>query len=162
MVDIIEISAIVTAAGVLVGVVYYVLEMRNQTKTRQMGLIMSLYSVLTSAEYLDAWEKVRIRESRDFDGYVKSHGLKEFMQVASIWEGLGFLLHRGFLDIDTVRELLSESTKMSWEKVKPMVENARKQLGQRKSGEYVPVLQWWEHLYNELQKRERQLASKTA
>jgi hypothetical protein len=98
---------------------------------------------------------MRTRESKDFDGYVKSHGLKEFMQVASIWEGLGFLLHRGFLDIDTVRELLSESTKMSWEKVKPMVENARKQVSQRESGQYIPVLQMCEHLYNELQKREQ-------
>jgi len=162
MVDITEISAIVAAAGVLVGVVYYLLEMRNQTKTRQMALIMNIYSLLTTTEYVDAWEKMRTRELKDFDGYVKSHGLKEFMQVASIWEGLGFLLHRGFLDIDTVRELLSESTKMSWEKVKPMVENARKQLSQRKSGEYVPVLQWWEHLYNELQKREQELPSRKA
>jgi len=162
MVDIIEISAMVAAIGVLLGVVYYVLEMRNQTKTRQMGLIMTIYSLLTTTEYVDAWEKMRTRESKDFDGYVKSHGLKEFLQVASVWEGLGFLLHRGFLDVDTVRELLSESAKMSWEKVKPMVENARKQLSQRKSGEYVPVLQWWEHLYNELQKREQELASRKA
>jgi len=160
MVDIIEISAIVTATGVLVGIVYYILEMRNQTKTRQMGLIMSIYSLFTTTEYVNAWEKMRTREFKDFDEYVKRHGLKEFLQVASVWEGLGFLLHRKFLDVDTVRELLSESTKMSWEKVKPMVENARKQVNQRESGEYVPVLQWWEYLYNELQKREQQLQAK--
>ena len=160
MVDLIEISAIVTATGVLVGIVYYILEMRNQTKTRQMGLIMSIYSLFTTTEYVDAWEKMRTREFKDFDEYVKRHGLKEFLQVASVWEGLGFLLHRKFLDVDTVRELLSESTKMSWEKVKPMVENARKQIGQRETGEYVPVLQWWEYLYNELQKREQQLQAK--
>jgi hypothetical protein len=160
MVDVIEISAIVTATGVLVGIVYYILEMRNQTKTRQMGLIMSIYSLFTTTEYVDAWEKMRTREFKDFDEYVKKYGLKEFLQVASVWEGLGFLLHRKFLDVDTVRELLSESTKMSWEKVKPMVENARKQIGQRETGEYVPVLQWWEYLYNELQKREQQLQAK--
>jgi len=160
MVDLIEISAIVTATAVLVGIVYYILEMRNQTKTRQMGLIMSIYSLFTTTEYVDAWEKMRTREFKDFDEYVKRHGLKEFLQVASVWEGLGFLLHRKFLDVDTVRELLSESTKMSWEKVKPMVENARKQIGQRETGEYVPVLQWWEYLYNELQKREQQLQAK--
>jgi len=74
-----------------------------------------------------------------------------------VFEGLGFLLHRRFLDIDTVRELLSESTKMTWEKVKPMAEDVRKQLSQRKFGEYIPVYQWWEYLYNELKKREQTL-----
>jgi hypothetical protein len=35
MVDITEISAIVAAAGVLVGVVYYVLDIRHQRQARQ-------------------------------------------------------------------------------------------------------------------------------
>ena len=68
------------------------------------------------------------------------------------------LLHRKFLDIDLVHELLSESTKMTWEKVKPMVEDARKQFTQRKFGEYIHMYQSWEYLYNEMQKREQQLA----
>jgi hypothetical protein len=43
MVDVTEISAIVAAAGVLVGVVYYILDMRNQAKIRQTDLVMRLY-----------------------------------------------------------------------------------------------------------------------
>jgi len=66
------------------------------------------------------------------------------------------VMHAG-IDIDLVRELMNESTKMTWEKVKPMVEDARKQIAQRKSGEYIPVYQWWEYLYNELKKREQTL-----
>ncbi|UCG35972.1 MAG: hypothetical protein JSV64_04895 [Candidatus Bathyarchaeota archaeon] len=77
--------------------------------------------------------------------------------VGWAFEGLGFLLHRKFPDIDTVRELMSESTKMTWERVKPMAEDVRKQLSQRKLGGYVPLYQWWEYLYNELQKREQGL-----
>ena len=100
---------------------------------------------------------MRTREFKDYDGYMKKHGVADLMQVSGLFEGLGFLLHRRFLDIDLVRELLSESTKMTWEKVKPMVEDARKQLSQRKSGEYIPVYQWWEYLYKELKKREQTL-----
>jgi hypothetical protein len=44
MVDITEISAVVAAAGVLVGVVYYVLEVRHQTRIRQTDFITRLYS----------------------------------------------------------------------------------------------------------------------
>ncbi len=162
MLDIPSISAIIAAIGVLVGVILAIVELRNIARTRQMQLIMGIYSLFTTREYMDAWEKIRTREFKDYDGYVKRHGLTDFMQVAALFEGLGFLLHRRFLDIDLVRELMNESTKMTWEKVKPMIEDGRKQLSQRKSGEYVPVYQWWEHLYNEMKKREQQLASKTA
>ena len=157
MLDVPSISAIIAATGVLVGVILAVLELRNIARTRQMQLVMDIYSLFTSREYVDAWEKIRTREFKDYEGYASKHGLTDFMQVAALFEGLGFLLHRGFLDIDLVRELMNESTKMTWEKVKPMIEDARKQLGQRKSGEYVPIYQWWEYLYNELQKREQSL-----
>lgn len=155
--DIASISAIIAASGVIVGVVLAILELRNIARTRQMELIMSIYSLFSTREYIEAWEKIRTREFKDYNGYVKKHGLADFMQVASLFEGLGFLVHRRFLNIDTVRELMNESTKMTWEKVKPMIEDARKQLSQRKLGEYVPIYQWYENLYNELQKREKTL-----
>jgi hypothetical protein len=159
MLDIPSISGILAAIGVLVGVILTILELRNITKTRQMELIMGIYSLFGTREYIDAWEKIRTRESKDYDRYVKKHGLADFMQVASVFEGLGYLLHMKFLDVDLVRELMNESTKMTWEKVKPVIEDARKRLSQRKIGEYIPVYQWFEYLYNEMQKREQQIAT---
>ncbi|UCE44135.1 MAG: hypothetical protein JSV57_01185 [Candidatus Bathyarchaeota archaeon] len=157
MLDIPSITGIVAAVGVLVGVVLAVLELRNITKTRQMELIMSIYSLFGTRQYMDAWEKLRTSETKDYDGYVKKHGLKDLMQVASLFEGLGFLLHKKFLDIDLVRELMNESTKMAWEKMEPMIEDAGKRLSQRELGEYVPVYQWFAYLYNEMQKSEQRL-----
>jgi hypothetical protein len=157
MLDIPSISAVVAAFGVIVGVVFALLELRNITKTRQVELIMNIYSRFATREYVDAWENIRTREFKDYDEYLKNHGWADVTQVSSLFEGLGVLVHRKFLDIDLVLELLSESTKMTWEKVKPMVEDARKQLSQRKLGEYVPIYQWWEYLYNEMQKREQRL-----
>ena len=159
MLDIPSIIGIVAAVGVIVGVVLTIMELRNIAKTRQMELIMSIYSLFGTKQYMDAWEKLRTSETKDYNGYVKKQGLTDFMQVASLFEGLGFLLHKKFLNIDLVRELMNESTKMAWEKVKPMIEDARKRLSQRKLGEYVPVYRWWEYLYNEMQKREQQLAT---
>jgi len=155
--DIASISTVVAAGGVIVGVILAILELRNITKTRQMELIMSIYSRLSTREFLDTWEKMRTTDFEDYDEYVKKHGLTDLNIVGWVFEGLGFLLHRRFLDIDTVRELISESTKMTWEKVKPMAEDVRKQLSQRKFGEYTPLYQWWEYLYNELKKREQTL-----
>ncbi len=44
MVDLTEISAFVAALGVLIGVVYYVLEMRHREKMRKTDLVIRLYS----------------------------------------------------------------------------------------------------------------------
>ena len=51
VVDITEISAMVAAAGVLVGVVWYILDMRNQTRLRQTDLVMRLYAVFATEEF---------------------------------------------------------------------------------------------------------------
>jgi len=72
-----------TAVGVIIGVILAILELRNITKTRQMELIMAIYSLFGTGKYIGAWEKIRTRETRDYDGYVKRHGSADFMQVAS-------------------------------------------------------------------------------
>jgi len=35
-------------------------------------------------------EKFRTRELKNYDEYLKEHGLTDFVQVASLFEGLGF------------------------------------------------------------------------
>ena len=161
MLDIPSMSAAIASFGVIVGVVFALLELRNIARTRQMELIMNIYSRFSTREYVDAWEKIRTRESQDYDEYLKKYGWADVTQVSSLFEGLGVLVHRKFMGINLVLELLSESTKMTWEKVKPMIEDARTHLTQRKAGEYIPIYQWWEYLYNEVKQNERiqQLAS---
>jgi hypothetical protein len=56
MVDITEVSAIVAAAGVLVGVVLNVLELRHLRKQRQTDLVVKLYSAFTSDDFLKSLE----------------------------------------------------------------------------------------------------------
>ena len=43
MVDIVEVSAVVAATGVLVGLVYYLLDIRNQAMIRKTDLFMKVY-----------------------------------------------------------------------------------------------------------------------
>ncbi len=158
MIDIPSISALVAAVGVLVGVVFAVLELRSATRQRRTELLVNIYSNWATREWASALEKVRTRESKDFREYAKEYGLTEFYQVMAVFEGLGHLMHRNLIDKDLVCELMNESTKMAWEKVKPMVEDARKRIAQRKPGEYIPVYKWWEYVYNEVKKREQRLA----
>jgi len=54
MVDVTEISAVVAAASVLIGVFYYALQMRHQEKMRKTDLVVRLYSTWVSKEFSEA------------------------------------------------------------------------------------------------------------
>lgn len=151
-------SIVIAATSVVTGVIFAVLELRNAMRQRRTELLMSIYWRYGTEEWANALERIRTRESIDHSEYAKKYGLTEVFQVSSVFEGLGYLMNSELIDKDLVCGILSESTLMMWEKIKPMVEDARKQLSQRKSGEYISIFKWWECLYNEVQKREQQLA----
>jgi len=156
MLDIPSISAIVAAAGVLIGVVLTVLEIRNLVDTRQTDLVIRLYTTFGSNELQDAWEKTQTREYVDFDSYRKEYGLREVNEVGWFFEGVGVLLHKKHVDIALVDDLFSSPVKRAWEKLKPIAEGERKQTNR------AQIWEWFEYLYNEMQKREQQLQQRGA
>jgi hypothetical protein len=150
MLDIPSITGIVAAVGVIVGVVLTVLQLRDLVKTRQTDLVVRLYSTFGSKESQEAWKKLRAREFKDYNDYEKKHGWSEVYQLGIFFEGIGVLLHRKLIDIELVDDLFTAPVKLTWEKVKPIAEELRKR-------DIPTAWEWFEHLYNELQKREQRL-----
>jgi len=151
MVDMPSVAGIVAAVGVIVGVVFAILELRNLVKTRQTDLVVRLYSTVGSKEYQGAWEKIKSRQFKDYNDYMKKFGWSEVAEVCVPFEGLGVLLLRKLVDIGLVDDLFSSLIMRIWEKVKPMVEGHRKHYNQPEIYEY------FEYFYNEMQKREQRL-----
>jgi len=162
MVDIIEVSAIVTAAGVLVGIVYYILEMKNQTRIRKTDLIIRLYSRLHSSEFEDAYPKIMNLQFRDYDDFVKKYGTRHSGKnpeldraigaVCGFFELVGTLLHRKHIDLVLVYDSFGVSMiKEVWEKIKPLTVAIRREVNDPAWGA------GFEYLYNELMKKEPQL-----
>jgi hypothetical protein len=151
MLDIPSISAIIAAVGVLIGVVLTVLEVRNLVETRQTDLVIRLYSTFGSEELQDAWEKTQTREYKDFNAYRSEYGLREVNEVGWFFEGVGVLLHRKLIDIRLVDDLFSSPVKRAWERLKPIAE------GERNQTRRPQIWEWFEYLYNEMQKREQNL-----
>lgn len=162
MIGITEISAVIAAAGVLVGVVYYVLDMRNQAKVRQTDLVMRLYATFSSNEFQDAWAKVRKRghEFDDIDDVQefeeKVGGLREFNQVALFFEGVGILLKRKIVDSTMIDDLFGGAITRTWENTRKGIMRGRRQLND------PTVYYYFEYLYNEMKKREQQTSSNAA
>jgi len=156
MIDITSINAvsgILAAIGVLVGVVFAVLQLRDLVKTRQTDLVIRLYSAFSSQEWLESWEKIRDVEITDYNNYKKKHRMVDVNRMILIYEEIGVLLQRGLIDIGLIDDLFGGSIRMTWEKLEPLIESARKKLNEPEIGE------WWEYLYNEMQKREQTLQS---
>ncbi|MGB8779358.1 MAG: hypothetical protein WCD81_01770 [Candidatus Bathyarchaeia archaeon] len=74
MVDITEISAIVAAAGVLVGVILTVLELRHLARSRRTDSYWRIMSSFNSKEYLEALQKVLSLEFEDYDDFTRKYG----------------------------------------------------------------------------------------
>jgi len=163
MVDITEISAMVAAAGVLVGVVYYILEIRHQNRMKHTDLIMRLHEAWLSKELSDAALKVWNLEFKDYDDFVKKYGpwnseteiYSAFRMVCLFFNEIGILLRMKLVSIKMVSAMFTLVTTTTWEKVQPLVQGRRRQIG--------PLFyEDFEYLYNEMKKREQQLASRTA
>jgi len=154
MVDVTEISAIVAAAGVLVGVVLTVLELRNLVKQRKTELVTTLYSsTFNNREFTEAGLMVMSLEYKDYDDFIEKYGQmdsKEPIWVAvnlatNMFNELGILLHDKSVSDETIDELFGYRIAFLWEKLKPLIDGMRKQLSPR-------VSEWFEYLHNEMQR----------
>ena len=162
MLDIPSISAIVAAVGVIVGVVFTVLQLRDLVKTRQSDLLMRMHLAFSSKEYSEAALKMFSTDYKDYDDFVKKYGhvfaegpvQTEFLMMGMFFEGIGVLTKRKLADIALVNDLFA--IEWFWEKVKPLAEGLRKQFNN------PHVYEWFEYLSNEWKKYYQQQASKTA
>jgi hypothetical protein len=149
MVDVTEISAVVAAAGVLVGVILTYAELRHQTKVRQIDLLVRLFSMTMTKDFAEAWEKVMgERETLDYRAYWKKYGFVEVDELFWFFEQLGRLLQKGLIDIDLLPIPFGQ-VKLFWEKLEPIKEGARDYFNEPK------LAQGLEYLYNEMKKREQ-------
>jgi hypothetical protein len=156
MVDITEISAIIAAAGVLVGVVFTIIQLRNLVKTRQTDLIVRLYSRFGSEEFQKTWEEVMGREATNLKDYEEKYGWAEWSAFGLFFEGIGVLLNRKLIDIGLVDDLLTAPITMAWDKMKDNIIEIRKEEGQ------PTIFEWFEYLYNEMKKKEQKLKKSKA
>ena len=156
MVDITEISAVIAAAGVLIGVFYYVLQMRHQEKMRKTDLVVRLYSTWVSKEFSEATLKTWNLDFKGYDDFVKKYGpwfsdtevYAALRMVDNFFELLSILLSSDLVDINMVGNTFGIPIETTWKKIKPLVEGGRKIYG--------PYLYHnFEYLYNEMKKREQ-------
>ena len=159
MVDIQTISIAIASASVVLAAIYYVLQLRHQTRMRETDFIVKLYSTYGSKEFHDTIMDLHSLQFNDFKDFEKKYGpwfskgsaQTSVFVVATYLSEWGVLLHRKIVDIDFLYDIFgSIAIKLHWEKVKPII------LGIREQFHNQGVFCWFEYLYNEMKKREQQ------
>jgi hypothetical protein len=141
-----------------VGVVLTVLELRNLVKQRRADMAWRIYQKLGSKEFLKVLPAVWNTEFNDYDDFTRKYGdlsseknpvRTQIAMVLTFYEGTGFFLSKALLDLEYVDTLFPVVP--WWEKLKPLVEEMRKE------GNHPEYYHWFEYLYNEVKKREQKL-----
>ncbi len=154
MVDIQTVSIVIASAGVFVAAIYYVFQIRHQTRLRQTDLVMRLYSTFASEDHRTAGKKVIWINYEDYDDYVKKYGAPNSEEpiptavdtVLYFYEEVCVLLSKKLVDIDLIDQLFGYNIMLVGNKVMPIIEEGRKRLN---------VPRFWtnfEYLYNEMKK----------
>jgi hypothetical protein len=155
MVDIAAVSIVIASAGVLAGVIYYVLEIRHQSRLRQTESVIKLspWFNMNAREVQEAITQVCSIEYENYDDYLERYsGKPEHMTLkilGNYFEGMGILVYRKLVETDIVYDFWGDIIQSSWEKIEPLVAGMRKDSGD------LNMFRFWEYLYHEMKKRKQ-------
>ena len=129
-------GVLVTASGVLIGVAYYIVSIRNQVQTRQAQLFMNLYNVIQNKEfYKRLLEQITTWEYKDYDDFEAKYGAETNPEENTYWhlnvnfmESVSILVNRGLVPIELVHAWLGNYPVLHWEKYRPYVMGLRVRL----------------------------------
>jgi len=136
--------------GLFVGIVYYLIIMRNSQRTRELTLqsqeltrkaqeqaletrqaqlFMYMYDHWSDPEFINHWDEIQRWEWTDYDDFSERYGSEvnperyiSFSTIARFFEGVGVLVKRKLVDPTLVDDLMSGNVLRFWEKFgEPMI-----------------------------------------
>ena len=113
-----------------------------------MDLVMRIYEFADSMEVQKSYFTVLQSKIASLEDYERLSDEKKlaFLQVASLFESLGFLVEKGFVKAEIVDDMFA--TKTAWELTRPFI------LGMRQKFAAEDYYFFFERLYNKLSKTE--------
>jgi hypothetical protein len=146
-VDVQTVSIAIASAGVFAAAVYYIFQIRHQTKMRQTELIMRLSSVMDNIEFTNTIAKLLSTDFKDVDELREKCSPPALIAVANFFQRVGILLEKNLVDPDLVSSILW--VQGIWEKMSPWVTYVRRTQNRPE------LFSGFEYLYNEMKMGER-------
>src|SRR5215831_11791164 len=142
------VSIVIAAASVAAASTFYSFQIRNQLRVRKTDLVMRLYTTWDSLQFQQAFHTVYWADFHDYDSAMGITGGERqlWTYLLSFYDQVGVLLRRRLIEFDLVDDLLGNSTLQLWEKVAPMIGEARERYDPR-------LYEHFEFLYDEMTRR---------
>lgn len=121
------VSVLLAAASVVAVSAFYSFQIWHQTRLRRADLLLRLYATWDSLEFQHAFHQVYWAEFHDYDSFLERvEGRREVgSYVSAFYDQIGVLLRDKLIDYDLVDDLLGNSAIQLWEKVAPVIREAR-------------------------------------
>jgi hypothetical protein len=137
--------------GILVGIFYYLMVLRNQQKARQAHMLNAMWeprreeALMRSFRDIMKFEWVDWQDWRQkYNWHTNPEDWAKFTSTGHLFDGIGFMVQRGIFDLDDVYDYGGDGVVMLWKKFQPIIVELRK-VGNPKQWE------WWEYLVGEME-----------
>jgi len=146
MVELGTVLSFIQAAGIIVGVAYYIMNIQNnrknqelalnnqelQLETRQSQLFMQVYTQSLSKEFIKQWYAVKDFEYQGQEDFKERYSIDNnpefyysFVSIGNYIDGLGVLVKRGIMDITLVNDMMGSYAAWWWRIVEPYIMDTR-------------------------------------
>jgi hypothetical protein len=136
MVDLVVLQSLSYTAGaisVVLGVIYYMINLRETTRNRRVTLTNTLMQILLSEEGARRWEELMQAKWENFDDFYKKYdstvNLDHYAKRDSFcrtFDIFGYQYMSGYLDIGTLWTICNEAVPFTWVKYGPIIEEYKK------------------------------------
>ncbi len=140
---------IVPVIGTIIALGYYILTIRNQSKTRQAQFYMQFLNPILTGEKSTVWEEIQRWEWDDYDDFMQNYWSKSeiretFSSLSDYFEGLGVYVKEGLVPIRLVALTMTVMLTRYWDRFGPIIKEYR--IRENMPRNYSES----EYLYNEL------------
>jgi hypothetical protein len=129
MVDVDTIIDVVPILSLVIVLAYYSLQIRNQNKSRQAQVYLTLYSRWGN-DQREAHQILRNADFHDLEEYLRNYGVEtnpEFQRhigtLISFYEGIGVMVREGFLSMRLVALSWAGALRVFWDRFEPIMDD---------------------------------------
>jgi len=145
-----RVLAIAAPLAVTLGVIIAILQLRNQTRLRQLEIVMRLYSSFGQEDFVRHYNRLSSWKFKTYAQYRKKATREDaaaLFVVGVFFENMGLLLKRGLAPIALLDDLLSGPILQTWPILSPIA------LGLRQTQNHAAWFEWFEYLHNQMAAR---------
>jgi len=126
----------IRTTGIIIGIIYYLSIMRNQSKTREAQFLLQLNQVFQDKEAIKDWHDVLVMEFQDYQDFLEKYdstvNMENYLQRSRIYRMLntfGHIIKRGLVAPETVYDGIQGGfIEDMWNKHSLIINEIRKQM----------------------------------